>query len=130
MAEKRGREAEYIARLQELELYEPAFAPAIHDLVVTEHECSRAMKAWREAAKAAGAQALPTDELYAAVTKLRASIQAQREALGLTPRGLQKLRGRKAGEGGVAGEALSRKLDLIWEKLQTYDETPASEASP
>ena len=25
------------------------------------------------------------------------------------------------GDGGVAGEAMSRKLDMIWEKLQAYE---------
>ena len=39
----------------------------------------------------------------------------------LTPRGLQKLRGKPKGDGGVAGEAMSRKLDAIWEKLQAYE---------
>ena len=116
-----SREAEYIAQLQALDLYEPAFGPAIHDLCVTEREYGRAMKAWREAAKDAGTQAQASDELYGVVSKLRASIQAQREALGLTPRGLQKLRGKPKGDGGVAGEAMSRKLDAIWEKLQAYE---------
>lgn len=116
-----SREDEYIAQLQALEVWEPAFAPAIHDLCVTEREYGRAMKAWREAAKDAGTQAQASDELYGVVSKLRASIQAQREALGLTPRGLQKLRGKPKGDGGVAGEAMSRKLDQIWEKLQAYE---------
>ena len=116
-----SREDDYTAQLQALEVYEPAFAPAIHDLCVTEREYSRAMKAWREAAKDAGTQAQASDELYGVVSKLRASIQSQREALGLTPRGLQKLRGKPKGDGGVAGEAMSRKLDAIWEKLQAYE---------
>ena len=125
-----SREEDYIAQLKALDVWEPAFAPAIHDLCVTEREYGRAMKAWREAAKDAGAQAQASDELYTVVSKLRASIQGQREALGLTPRGLQKLRGKPKGEGGVAGEAMSRKLDAIWEKLQAYDATPAAEAQP
>lgn len=116
-----SREEDYTAQLKALEVYEPAFAPAIHDLCVTEREYGRAMKAWREAAKDAGTQAQASDERYAVVSKLRASIQGQREALGLTPRGLQKLRGKPKGDGGVAGEAMSRKLDMIWEKLQAYE---------
>lgn len=116
-----SREEDYTAQLQALEVYEPAFAPAIHDLCVTEREYGRAMKAWREAARDAGTQAQASDDLYAVVSKLRASIQGQREALGLTPRGLQKLRGKPKVDGGVAGEAMSRKLDAIWEKLQAYE---------
>jgi len=125
-----SREEDYITQLQALDVWEPAFAPAIHDLCVTEREYGRAMKAWREAAKDAGTQAQASDELYSVVSKLRASIQGQREALGLTPRGLQKLRGKPKGEGGVAGEAMSRKLDQIWERLQAYDATSAAEAQP
>ncbi len=112
-----AREDDYRQQLQELGIYEPAFAPAIHDLCVTEREYSRAMKAWREAAKARTAQALSTDAEYGPVLQLRKEIQAQREALGLTPRGLQKLRGKPKGDGGVAGAALSRKLDAILEAL-------------
>jgi len=116
-----SREEDYIAQLQALDVYEPAFAPAIHDLCVTEREYGRAMKAWRNMAKDAGTPAQTTDALYAVVLKLRAVVQGQREALGLTPRGLQKLRGKPKGEGGVAGEAMSRKLDAIWERLQSYE---------
>ena len=130
MPEKKGREAEYTAQLQALEIYEPAFGPAIHDLCVTEREYSRAMRAWRDAARASGGTAQSSDALYEPVARLRREIQAQREALGLTPRGLAKLRGKKAGEGGVAGEAMSRKLDQIWARLQAYDATPAAEAQP
>jgi hypothetical protein len=116
-----SRETDYADQLKTLGVYEPAFDPAIHDLCVTEREYGRAMKDWREAAKTQGAQAKASDELYAVVAKLRLSIQNQREALGLTPRGLQKLRGKPKGEGGVAGEAMSRKLDAIWERLQAYE---------
>ena len=115
------REDEYRQQLQELGVYEPAFAPAIHDLVVTEHEYSRAMKAWRQDAKDRGALALTSDDLYTPVLQLRREIQAQREALGLTPRGLQKLRGKPRGEGGVAGEAMSRKLDAILARIEAYE---------
>ena len=116
-----AREQEYIEQLQAMDVWEPAFAPAIHDLCVTEREYSRAMKAWRQDAQERGAQAQASDPLYATVQQLRREIQTQREALGLTPRGLQKLRGRPRGEGGVAGEALSRKLDALLEACLAYE---------
>ncbi len=127
-----GRKETYIAQLQELGVYEPAFLPAIGDLVTTEHEYSRAMKAWRDAAKAADRPALSSDPAYGEVLRLRKEVQAQREALGLTPRGLQKIRGRSTAEG-VAGEGLSRKLDALLALCERYEGLPApgsGEAAP
>lgn len=123
-----GRKENYIAQLRELDIYEPAFLPAINDLITTEHEYSRAMKAWREDAKRRNAPALTSDDAYAEVLRLRKEIGSQREALGLTPRGLQKIRGRSAAEG-VAGEGLSRKLDALLARCEAYDGLEAPHAS-
>lgn len=116
-----SREKDYAEQLKALDVYDPAFAPAIHDLCVTEREYGRAMKAWREDARQRSADALTSDALYAPVLTLRQEIARQREALGLTPRGLQKLRGKPKGEGGVAGETMSRKLDALLERLAAYE---------
>lgn len=127
-----GRKEQYIAQLRELDIYEPAFLPAVNDLVTTEHEYSRAMKAWREDAKRRNAPALTSDDAYAEVLRLRREVSSQREALGLTPRGLQKIRGRSAAEG-VAGEGLSRKLDALLARCESYDPVPnpgTSEEAP
>lgn len=116
-----SRETDYIEQLKALEVWEPAFAPAVHDLCVTEREYSRAMSAWRAAAKDRGADPSASDAAYEPVLKLRREIQAQREALGLTPRGLQKLRGKPKDGSGVAGEAMSRRLDALLERLSAYE---------
>ena len=123
-----GRKENYIAQLKELDVYEPAFLPAVNDLVTTEHEYSRAMKAWREDAKRRNAPALTSDPAYGEVLRLRKEISAQREALGLTPRGLQKIRGRSAADG-VAGEGLSRKLDALLARCEAYEGLEAPHAS-
>ena len=120
-----AREDAYIAQLKEMEIWQPAFEPAVHDLCVLEREYSRAMKLWRDDAKERGTVAQASDPLYAPVLQLRREIASGRESLGLTPRGLQKLRGRPKGEGGVAGEAMSRKLDELLALVRSYDETPA-----
>lgn len=113
-----AREADIKKQLQDLGIYDAAFDAAIHDLVVTEHEYSRAMKAWRADAKERGKPALTTDDAYAAVKELRSEIQEQRESLGLTPLGLQKIRGKPKADGGVAGAGLAAKLDAILEALR------------
>ena len=86
-----AKEQVYIQQLQDLGVYDPAFDPAIHVLCIQERELSRAMKAWK--ATAAKNQApLITDPLYQEIAKLRRDILARQDALGLTPKGLQRLR--------------------------------------
>ena len=86
-----AKEQVYIQQLQDLGVYDPAFDPAIHVLCIQERELSRAMKAWK--ATAAKDQApLITDPLYQEISKLRRDILARQDALGLTPKGLQRLR--------------------------------------
>ena len=124
-----GRKEDYIAQLRELDIYQPAFLPAINDLITTEHEYSRAMKAWREDAKRREKPALTSDPAYEEVQRLRKDISAQREALGLTPRGLQKIRGHGSAEG-VAGEGLSRKLDALLARCEAYEGGTNASSSP
>lgn len=86
-----AKEETYKQQLQDLGVYYPAFDPAIHVLCIQERELSRAMKAWK--ATAAKDQApLITDPLYQEISKLRRDILARQDALGLTPKGLQRLR--------------------------------------
>lgn len=86
-----AKEETYKQQLQDLGVYDPAFDPAIHVLCIQERELSRAMKAWK--ARAAKDQApLITDPLYQEISKLRRDILARQDALGLTPKGLQRLR--------------------------------------
>ena len=86
-----AKEATYKQQLMDLGVYDPAFDPAIHVLCIQERELSRAMKAWKATA-AKDAAPLITDPLYAEISKLRRDILARQDALGLTPKGLQRLR--------------------------------------
>ena len=91
MAKGQSKEAIYRQQLESLGVYDEAFDPAIHVLCIQERELSRAMKAWK--ATAAKDQApLITDPLYQEIAKLRRDILARQDALGLTPKGLQRLR--------------------------------------
>lgn len=87
-----AKEDLYKQQLQDLGVYDPAFDPAIHVLCIQERELSRAMKVWK--ATAPGKNEFPsiTDPLYAEISKLRRDILARQDALGLTPKGLQRLR--------------------------------------
>ena len=86
-----SKEETYKQQLESLGVYDPAFDPAIHILCIQERELSRAMKAWK--ATAEGDQPpLITDPLYQEISKLRRDILARQDALGLTPKGLQRLR--------------------------------------
>ena len=91
MAGDKSKETSYRRQLQDLGVYDPAFDPAIHVLCIQERELSRAMKAWKATASKDQAP-LITDPLYQEISKLRRDILARQDALGLTPKGLQRLR--------------------------------------
>lgn len=85
------KEEKYIVRLKELGIWEPAFEPAVHDLAVLEREQARARKAWKATAPAGESPSFE-DPHYAIIMKQGAAIQAMRESLGLTPKGLRRFR--------------------------------------
>ena len=87
-----GKEQQYRKQLESLGVYDPAFDPAIHVLCIQERELSRAMKAWKATAPRKDAAPSIMDPLYAEISKLRRDILARQDALGLTPKGLQRLR--------------------------------------
>ena len=92
MAKGQSKEAIYRQQLESLGVYDPAFDPAIHVLCIQERELSRAMKAWKATAPDKNTAPLITDPLYQEISKLRRDILARQDALGLTPKGLQRLR--------------------------------------
>lgn len=92
MAKSQSKEATYRQQLESLGVYDPAFDPAIHVLCIQERELSRAMKAWKATAPSKNDSPLITDPLYQEISKLRRDILARQDALGLTPKGLQRLR--------------------------------------
>lgn len=91
MAKGQSKEAIYRQQLESLGVYDPAFDPAIHVLCIQERELSRAMKAWKATVPKDQAPQI-TDPLYQEISKLRRDILARQDALGLTPKGLQRLR--------------------------------------
>lgn len=80
------REQKYAQQLQALGIYDPAFDPEIHTLAIMERDHQRTLKAWR----AEGSDV--TSELYAAIERQRRDLLAHRDSLGLTPKGLRRLK--------------------------------------
>ena len=99
-----SKETTYKQQLESLGVYDPAFDPAIHVLCIQERELSRAMKAWK-ATVGKDESPLITDPLYQEISKLRRDILARQDALGLTPKGLQRLRKNAAPASGDAAPA-------------------------
>ena len=80
------REQIYTAQLQDLGVWHPAFAPAVRTLAELEREHQRTRKAWRTAGSAYDSV------LYPVIERQRRDILAHRESLGLTPKGLRRLK--------------------------------------
>lgn len=116
------KEQQYKQQLESLGVYDPAFDGVIHVLCIQERELSRAMKAWK--ATASGKEEAPsiTDPMYAEISKLRRDILARQDALGLTPKGLQRIRkniapasGDAPPAGGTANRGFAELMDSIRE---------------
>lgn len=117
-----NKEQQYKQQLIDLGVYSPAFDAEIHTLCILERELSRTMKAWKATAPPGGSP-LATDPLYDVITKQRRDILTHRDALGLTPKGLQRLRrqapptGEAAAPVGTSNPALNTLLDGIRGKV-------------
>ena len=86
------KEDRYKSQLIALGIYEEAYDPAIHELCVLEREMSRARKQLKGTAQDGEAPSY-ADPLYGVVRQLQTNILAYRDALGLTPKSLKKLKG-------------------------------------
>lgn len=121
MAKSESKEAKYKRQLESLGVYDPAFDPAIHILCIQERELSRAMKAWKATVGKDEAPSI-ADPLYQEISKLRRDILARQDALGLTPKGLQRLRknaapasGEAAPIAGTANQGFAALMDKLKE---------------
>ena len=90
------REQTYTEQMQALGIYQEIFDPEIRMLCTLERDLQRLTKRW----KAAGCPTVSydkkgtatTDKTLDAITSLRREILAHRDALGLTPKGLNRLK--------------------------------------
>ena len=114
------REQVYAEQLRSLGVYQPAFEPEIKTLAELERDLQRAKKAWRATAPA-GVPPSPLDPHYTVITNLRREILAHRDALGLTPKALRRLRERGTGDTPDERSAIVARLDAIAERVSGYD---------
>jgi len=113
------REDRYKEQLQALGIYDPAFDPEISTLAQLERELQRAKKEWSATAEP-GAKPSFGDSLYSVIASMRKEILAHREALGLTPKSLRKLRGSNGEPTPITRDLLTEKLDEIARRTAAY----------
>ena len=120
MAKFKSKEAKYTELLMDLGVYEPAFEPVIHSLAMLERETSRLRTAWKKTAPPKQAPSA-LDPHYAMIRANERDIQAMRDSLGLTPKGLRRLRGREVDAPVDSRSEISRRLDALAERCGAYD---------
>jgi len=90
------REQRYTEQLRELGIYQEAFDPEIRMLAMMERELQRMVKRWKAEGSPitdTGAQGTTTsNKTLDAINAMRRDILAHRDALGLTPKGLHRLK--------------------------------------
>lgn len=109
------REQIYTEQLKALGIYDKAFDPEIKTLAQLERELTRAQKEWKKTAKEDEAPSV-RDPAYAVITGIRREILSHRDALGLTPKALRKLKGAASPAGPNAQEVLTELLDGLREQ--------------
>lgn len=114
------REQIYAEQLKALGVYQPAFEPEIKTLAELERDLQRVKKAWR-ATTPDGVPPSPLDPHYAVISALRREILAHRDALGLTPKALRRLRERAAAAADDERSTISARLDEIAARVSSYD---------
>lgn len=121
------REQIYKTQLEALGIYEPAFEPLIKDLAKAERRRTRAEKEWAKTAPPGGKPSF-LDPHYQVVAALDREILGYREAMGLTPKSLRRLRG-ATGEA-VEQDPITERLDRIAARVEQYAAPEAHSLEP
>ena len=92
------REQKYIGQMQRLGIYDEIFEPEIHNLCIMERDLQRLTKRWKadgyQTVEKNGRGPAATDRTFDAIMTLRRQVLAMKDALGLTPKALVRLKGR------------------------------------
>jgi hypothetical protein len=117
-----AREDVYISQLQELGVWNEAFRPMVKDLAKAERRRTRAEKEWAATVPKGGKPSF-THPLYQACVQLDRTVMEYREALGLTPKALRRVRGADAPEvaSGDSPDGIAKRLDAILARAEEYD---------
>ena len=118
------REDIYTAQLKALGVYDPAFDPLIRDLAKAERRRTRVEKAWAKTAPPGGKPSF-LDPHWQIIQQLDREILIYREAMGLTPKSLRKLRG--SPEPPAPQDLIAERLNTIVERVGAYQLPNVSE---
>lgn len=95
-------EEKYRQQMGELGIWQDIFGPEVHTLCMMERELRRAQTRHKQLQEMDDGKA--ADACYALILQLRRDILSHRDALGLTPKSLQRLKSREEiGTGGDEG---------------------------
>lgn len=91
------REQKYVEQMKQLGIYQEIFDPEIRTLAALERDLQRLTKRWKEDGcptvdQSRRAGPATSDKTLDAIMSLRKEILAHRDALGLTPKGLNRLK--------------------------------------
>lgn len=113
------REQIYTQQLKDLGIWEDAFAPMVKELAQIDRRRTRLQKAWAASAPPGGKPSF-LDPHYALIVQAERDALAFREAMGLTPKSLRRLRG-AVPEAPAKDGGISAKLDALLAKAESYD---------
>lgn len=116
-----SKEKTYAEQLKALGVYNEAFDGAIHELCILERELRRARNELSKKYPEDKYKAF-NDPLYSTVRQLQTAILSYRDSLGLTPKGLQKLKGKL--EGAAPPMPKETALSLIQRKHEARKSVP------
>ena len=105
------REQIYTQQLKDLGIWEDAFAPMVKELAQIDRRRTRLQKAWAASAPPGGKPSF-LDPHYALIVQAERDALAFREAMGLTPKSLRRLRG-AVPEAPAKDGGISAKLDAL-----------------
>ena len=108
------REQKYIEQMQRLGIYDEIFEPEVHTLCIMERDLQRLTKRWKEeGVEKNGRGPATTDKNFDAIMTLRRQILSMKDALGLTPRALVRLKGRPTSESDDQTDGKAPELTIL-----------------
>lgn len=117
-----ARENVYIEQLKALGVWNEVFLPMVKDLAKAERRRTRVEKEWAATVPKGGKPSF-THPLYQVCVQLDRTVMEYREALGLTPKALRRVRGADAPEvaAGESPDGIAKRLDAILARAEEYD---------
>ena len=109
------KEEKYRQEMIALGTWHTAFAPMVHDLAVLERELSRTRAAWKSTAPP-GRPPSAMDPHYQLIRQQCQDIMRLRDALGLTPKSLRRMKGADTSEGTNEDPAAGTILSIVRDK--------------